>query len=307
MKLQAIFLICCLLLSVPLLEAQSQSHYCNIKIDHLPAKSGKLAFSYKENNNYQICYLDFASGEAIQVYRSDYVTEYASLSPDGKQLIFYSDQNGDREIYSIKIDGSEIKQLTSSPGLDEDPSWSPDGKKIVFSSGRNDQKTQNIFIMNNDGSEIKSLTSSTKINSVPRWSPSGDLILYSTSETWPGWDLAIVSIPTKEHKFLTKGILTSCRGSWNLDGSAYVFSRGSGKQIDLYLADLKNGNQTQLTNFQGREYDAIFIDETTIAFVHESSPGKGDFQIYELNINTKISNKITSNNGSIRYLSWGNQ
>ena len=305
MKLNIPLFILVLLVIPFVANAQNSSHYCNIKLEYLSNRNGKLAFSTKENGLYQLCYLNFSTAEANQIFSSNNIAEYGSLSTDGEKIVFYSEQSGDREIYSIKIDGTDLKQLTNSPGIDEDPSWSPDGTKIVFSSERLAPKSQNIYIMNSDGSEPKAYTYSTKINSVPRWAPGENLILYTTSENWPGWDLNLVNIITREIKSLTKGIFTSCRGNWNSDGSQYVFSRGSGKQIDIYLANLKSGDQTQLTNLPGREYDAVFLDSKTIAFVHESAPGKDDFQIFELDIETKNYKKITAGNGSIRYLSWG--
>ncbi|MDD5397784.1 MAG: hypothetical protein PHU70_01770 [Dehalococcoidia bacterium] len=71
-------------------------------------------------------------------------------SPDGKNIVFFTDMDGYWHIYSIDADGSNQIRLTNTDADDAFPAWSPDSQKIVFSSNRdgNDQ----IYVMNADGS-----------------------------------------------------------------------------------------------------------------------------------------------------------
>jgi tricorn protease len=58
---------------------------------------------------------------------------YPRISPDGKQVAFFSDRTGEYQLYVQTIDGETTTQLTTS--LDRTPYqllWSPDGKKILF-------------------------------------------------------------------------------------------------------------------------------------------------------------------------------
>jgi len=56
----------------------------------------------------------------------------ATLSPDGKTIVFTSVRDGDLEIYTMATDGSQVKRLTHEPGYDGGPFFSPDGKRIVY-------------------------------------------------------------------------------------------------------------------------------------------------------------------------------
>src|ERR1700731_4306751 len=56
----------------------------------------------------------------------------ATISLDGKKIVFTSMRNGDLDIYSMDSDGSHIKQLTHELGYDGGPTFSPDRKWIVF-------------------------------------------------------------------------------------------------------------------------------------------------------------------------------
>jgi Tol biopolymer transport system component len=57
-----------------------------------------------------------------------------SFSPDGKKVVYVSDEEGKPEIWIRNIEGNYRAKLTNNIGtfLDSNPKWSPDGLKIVF-------------------------------------------------------------------------------------------------------------------------------------------------------------------------------
>ncbi|WP_243317233.1 S41 family peptidase [Geothrix paludis] len=59
---------------------------------------------------------------------------YPALSPDGKQVAYFSDRSGEYELYLRPADGSgQERQVTHlGPGFRYRISWSPDGKQVVF-------------------------------------------------------------------------------------------------------------------------------------------------------------------------------
>jgi Tol biopolymer transport system component len=64
--------------------------------------------------------------------RDSVYTAEATVSPDGKTIVYTSLRDGDLEIYTMKIDGSNVRRLTHTLGYDGGPAFSPDGKKIVY-------------------------------------------------------------------------------------------------------------------------------------------------------------------------------
>jgi len=56
----------------------------------------------------------------------------ATVSPDGKHIIWTSQRNGDIDIYTMNLDGSNIKRLTSEIGYDGGAFYSWDNKQIVY-------------------------------------------------------------------------------------------------------------------------------------------------------------------------------
>jgi len=74
-------------------------------------------------------------GYVIDLTRTPGAAErYPALSPDGKQVAYFSDRSGEYELCVRAADGSgQERQVTHlGPGFRYRISWSPDGKQVVF-------------------------------------------------------------------------------------------------------------------------------------------------------------------------------
>ena len=60
----------------------------------------------------------------------------ATVSPDGRAIVFTSVRDGDLELYTMALDGSDVKRLTREPGYDGGAFFSPDGRRIVYGATR---------------------------------------------------------------------------------------------------------------------------------------------------------------------------
>ena len=290
----------------PLLFSQhAQGEACPVTFLATPELRGKIAFSYRQDGLSYLCFYDFILKQTTLVYRSKEPLEYPDWSPDAKHLVFYGDLSGDREIFSIRADGTDLRQLTHSPGVDEDPSWSPRGNLIVFSSARAKKNSQNVFVMDTAGNGLQQLTFENSLNTVPKWSNDGQRITFSTNRFWPGWDVGLIELTSRRISFVAGGIKSHCRASFFAKSNAIAYSRGSGQQMDIYRLDLESKKETQITQLPGREYDVeVLPDDKNLFFVHESTPGSNNFQIYFLNLAAGEPRQLTNNGGQIRYLSW---
>jgi Tol biopolymer transport system component len=56
----------------------------------------------------------------------------ATISTDGKRIVFTSARDGDLELYSMNADGGDVKRLTRTPGYDGGAFFSDDGQWIVY-------------------------------------------------------------------------------------------------------------------------------------------------------------------------------
>src|SRR3972149_137256 len=56
----------------------------------------------------------------------------ATLSRDGKKIVFTSTRDADLDLYVMDSDGKNVRRLTRELGYDGGAFFSPDGKKIVY-------------------------------------------------------------------------------------------------------------------------------------------------------------------------------
>jgi TolB protein len=141
----------------------------------------------------------------------------ATISPDGKKIVFTSERDGDLELYSMDIDGKNVKRLTFEPGYDGGAFYSPDSKTIVYrGSHPTDPKliqrdkdllkqhlimpiVFEIWTMNADGSNKRQVTKLGAASFAPFYTPDGKRIIFCTNyfATDPqkrNFDLALINI-----------------------------------------------------------------------------------------------------------------
>ncbi|MCK5547703.1 MAG: PD40 domain-containing protein, partial [Thermoplasmata archaeon] len=81
---------------------------------------------------------------------------WPSVSPDGSQIAYGSNEDGDYDIYVMNIDGTNRRKLRQNSFYDADPIWSPDGTQIIF--GSLTDTDWELCIINADGTEFGYIT-----------------------------------------------------------------------------------------------------------------------------------------------------
>ena len=109
----------------------------------------------------------------------------ATISTDGKRVVFTSARDGDLELYSMDADGSNVKRLTATPGYDGGAFYSDDGQWLVYRAHHPTEPravesfkallarwlvrptTLEIRVMRADGSGDRAVTSNGAANFAP--------------------------------------------------------------------------------------------------------------------------------------------
>jgi Tol biopolymer transport system component len=123
----------------------------------------------------------------------------ATISPDGKTIIWTSVKDGDLDIYAMNLDGSRARRLTNEIGYDGGAFFSPDSKRIVYRASHPTDQAEiekyqdllkqklvepgqlDIFVMNADGSGQRKITSNGASNFSPFYFPDGKRIIFSSN------------------------------------------------------------------------------------------------------------------------------
>jgi Tol biopolymer transport system component len=127
----------------------------------------KLAFGATDESGQTIWTMNSDGSDPHPLTSTGHVDEQASVTADGKTIVFESNRSGSQEIWRIESDGSGLRQLTS--GVSTEPDVSPDGRWIVY-TGDNGA----LWRLPSDGGEPFQLTSSAA--TWARFSPDSRLI-----------------------------------------------------------------------------------------------------------------------------------
>src|SRR5260370_11035253 len=125
-----------------------------------------------------------ADGSNERALMSNSVLDYnASLSADGKWIIFTSERAGSADIYRVHSDGSGLEQLTDDPAYDDQGALSPDGKQLAFVSSRG-TGSADIWVLDLQTKKARNLTHAPA-SFRPCWSPDGKWIAFSSDRNTP--------------------------------------------------------------------------------------------------------------------------
>lgn len=106
-------------------------------------------------------------------------TGFASVSRDGKEMVFRSWAKGDEGLRIMNLETRKVRVLTT--GWDNVPGWSPTADSIVFTRKQADGNFD-IFTIASDGTNLKRLTTYPASDAHAVWSWDGKKILWDSSE-----------------------------------------------------------------------------------------------------------------------------
>jgi len=175
---------------------------------------GRYVWPIYETYNIYTANVD-GSGIELLIGGPTYDAE-ATISPDGKYIVFTSTRSGDLELWRYEIATGNLLQLTHDLGYDGGAFFSRDSQQIVWRSSRPtgedaemytsllkenmvEPSELNIFVADIDGSNVRQVTDLPGANWAPFFHPDGNRILFTSnhhSQETGGRTFAIFMINT---------------------------------------------------------------------------------------------------------------
>jgi len=204
-----------------------------------------------------------ADGSGIEaLFASPAYDAEATVSQDGKRIVFTSARDGDLEIYTMDSRGGEVARLTHTPGYDGGPFFSPDGSKIVYRADHPENpedlaryrdnlaakayapRALEIRVMRSDGSGGRAVTANGAANFAPAFFPDGRRIVFSSNLANPrgrDFDLYTVAEDGSGLARITFNPTFDGFPMFNREGTKLVFAsnRNGGKpgETNVFVAD----------------------------------------------------------------------
>ena len=164
----------------------------------------------------------------------------SGVSPDGKQIAFFSIGEPQEDIFIGPPDGP-IRRVTDDAGRDRAPVFTPDGRSIVFYSNRDGQWAP--WIIGTDGGGLRKITRPIEDGVYALVSPKGDAVVFTSGSALLMYSAPIasgVSMPT-----LLPGTEINGKSfgptSWSSDGLrlAGSLSAKSGRYAGIGIYDMQ--------------------------------------------------------------------
>ena len=192
----------------------------------LAPSSRRIAFSIHG----EIFTAPVEEGDIKQITESSARDRGVAYSPDGKWLLFLSDQSGREELFVVPADGSgSAQQVTDLDALKNSYSWSPDSKTIAFAASDDKLRTLNV------STKQTAVLDSSRYGSISNvvWSPDSKWIAYAKSDVTRTTDIYVIAASGEEkepHK-VTFDSYSEGNPTFSPDGRKLFFQRvepGSG-------------------------------------------------------------------------------
>lgn len=152
--------------------------------------------------SYDIFIADTNGAITKQLTHSKGYDAEATLSPDGKKMIYTSDKDGDLELYIMDLKSGKEKRITNTLGYDGGAWFSKDGKKLIWRASRPQTPEEikeykellaehlvaptrmEVYTADADGKNVQKITNLGQANWAPVFMPDSKRILFASNHEY---------------------------------------------------------------------------------------------------------------------------
>lgn len=212
--------------------------------------------------SYDIFMADLNGNITKQLTDSPGYDAEATISPDGKTMLFTSTRDGDIDLYTMNLKSGEVKRITNILGYDGGAWFSPDGKKIIWRASRPSTPEEvkeytellnenlvaptrmEVWVADADGSHARQVSNLGQANWAPAYMPDGKRIIFASNHEYKrGFPFNLYTM-NEDGSDLAK--ISRDKGfdafpMFSIDGKKIVFcsnrNNGGTRDTNIFIAD----------------------------------------------------------------------
>jgi Tol biopolymer transport system component len=213
-------------------------------------------------DSYDIFMADYNGKIVKQLTNTPGYDAEATISPDGKKMLFTSMRDGDLELYIMDLKSGKTTRVTNMLGYDGGAWFSPDGKKLIWRASRpkTDEEVKEykellkenlvaptrmeVWVADADGSNARQVSSFGQANWAPAYMPDSKRIIFASNHEYKrGFPFNLYTM-NEDGSGLTK--VSRDKGfdafpMFSPDGKKIVFcsnrNNGGTRDTNVFLAD----------------------------------------------------------------------
>lgn len=213
-------------------------------------------------SSFDIFMADLDGNIVKQLTHSNAYDAEATLSPDGKMMVYTSTKDGDLELYIMNLKTGKEKRITHTPGYDGGAWFSRDGKKLIWRASRPKTETElkeykellaqdlvaptnmEVWIAEADGSNAKQVTSLGQANWAPAYMPDSKRIIFASNHEYKrGFPFNLYTINEDGSNMvkISRDAGFDAFPMFSYDGKKIVFcsnrNNGGTRDTNIFIAD----------------------------------------------------------------------
>jgi TolB protein len=200
--------------------------------------------------------------DLVRLTRNDAYDAEATVSPDGRRVVFTSTRDGDIELYTMNVDGSDVRRVTRRVGYDGGAFFSPDGRMLVWRAAYPESAADSadylsllarklvrptrleLWVARADGTEARQVTRLGAASFAPYFHPDGRRIIFASN--YPdrrsrNFDLYLVNLDGSGLERVTTSPEFDAFPMFSPDGRRLVFASNRNAaqpgETNIFLAD----------------------------------------------------------------------
>ena len=200
--------------------------------------------------------------DLVRLTRNDAYDAEATVSPDGRRVVFTSTRDGDIELYTMDVDGTDVRRVTRRVGYDGGAFFSPDGTMLVWRAAYPESAADSadylgllarklvrptrleLWVARADGSEPRQVTHLGAASFAPYFHPDGRRIIFASN--YPdrrsrNFDLYLVNLDGSGLERVTTSPEFDAFPMFSPDGRRLVFASNRNAtqpgETNIFIAD----------------------------------------------------------------------
>lgn len=205
----------------------------------------QIVFDRRDEEHFGIAIADIDGGHVRWLVESEGgFLGGPKYAPDGRSIVYASEQDGNRELYRLWLDSGRRERLTYTDHDEGDAVFAPDGRSLAYTAWVDDEHSA-LEVLELNAGETRRLATVQGRMYGNSWGPDGSFLLYNDDSDGDQEIWRIAATGGRPQKLTDNEVLDHL-AVVSADGSRAVYTSETEEVERVYMIDLESGRSRHL-------------------------------------------------------------